>query len=147
MSVIADRVVPSRLWWKGSVWFNNVKSWRANLQWVIPPTLSCLAPFLYLPWFCSNTPSNPGHPTFYKHNKMKNLSPIPAFQPCLHSLEKWELDCVSVPNTVSTASASDWFTASLAWWRLTGLLDSFSFAQDQFTTNTQQLNLWMTHFH
>lgn len=37
MSVIADRVVPSRLWWKGWVWLNNIKSWQANLHWVIPP--------------------------------------------------------------------------------------------------------------
>lgn len=65
----------------------------------------------------------------------------------LTSVEKWELYWVSVHNTVSTASASDWFTASLALCRITGQLDSHSFAHDQFTSDPQQHNLWMTHFH
>lgn len=61
--------------------------------------------------------------------------------------EKWELYWVSVHNTVSTASASDCFTASLALCRLTGQLVSQSFAHDQFASKPQQRNLRMTHFH
>lgn len=50
------------------------------------------------------------------------------FQPCLPSLGKWKLYCAFVHDTVSTASASDWFTASLAQGRLARRLDSYSVA-------------------
>lgn len=65
---------------------------------------------------------------------MTNLSPTPGFQPCLPSLERWELYCVSVHNTVSTASALDWFTASLACCRHTGWLNCSRPIYHQYTT-------------
>lgn len=96
--------------------------------------------------FAQKHPVTYSYSTLYKHTKKKIVIPVPAFEPCLPSLGKWKPYCVSFHNTVSTASASDWFTASLAQCRLTGWLDSCSVAEDQFSSNTQPHNLQMTHF-
>lgn len=61
-----------------------------------------------------------------------------VFLPCLHSVGKSKPSCVSLHNTVSTASASDCFTASLAQSRLRGL---------QQTALPPIHNLRMTHVH
>lgn len=121
--------------------FQQKKSWRANPRWETSAPGVSESSHLSLSLSCSPSfaqihLATPRHPTLHKHNKKKNLIPLPVYQPCLWSLGKWMLYCVSVHNTVSTASASDWFTASLAQCRLTGWLDSHSFAEDPLATNT-----------
>lgn len=92
--------------------------------------------------FCSDTPSSP----LYKHNKKDQSDPYTSTSSPLCG--KWRLCRVPVHNTVSTASASDWFTASRARCSLNGAAGIHTrFDEDRSATNTQQRYLRMTHFH
>lgn len=114
------------LWWQVFVWVFTKKKetdkqnpLQEKTTWDLSHTLISVFA-LILPRFCSNTSFKSLVPY-----KIKGKShPTAADKLCLPSLGKWKLYCVSVYNTVSTASASDWFTASLARCRLTGRLDS-----------------------